>query len=215
MGIAHWARARAGRAGRLFRERLQAPDFDVYVRELARATLFNRVNVLAWCLLPDEVDLVGWPERRDSLARAMAEANRRYTRYYNRATKTRGALFEGRYQSCALDWPELAQAVRSVEALPVRRGLVQKVWHWPWSSAGRRCRKVKSDPLVEEHNLWLFGRHWRSFFYQEYDDELNRKILRCLKAGRPAGNEWFVAGVERFVGRPLAKKRTGPSRRRG
>ena len=210
MGIAHWARSRAGRAGRLFRERLEAPDFDVYVRELARATLLNRVNVLAWCLLPGEVNLVGWPERRDSLARAMAEANRRYTRYYNRATKTRGALFEGRYQSCALDWPELAQAVRSVEALPVRRGLVKKVWHWPWSSAGRRCRKVPRDPLVEEHNLWLFGRHWRSFFYQEYDDELNRKILRCLKAGRPAGDGRFIAAVERIFGRKMMPGKRGP-----
>jgi putative transposase len=210
MWLAHWVRSRAGRAGRLFRDRLTAPDYDVYVRELARATLLNRVRVLAWCLLPDEVNLIGWPERPDSLARALAEANRRYARYYNRATRTKGALFAARYQCCVLDWPELAQAVRAVEAAPVRAGLVNKVWHWPWSSAGRRCRKVKRDPLVAEHNLWLFGRHWRSFFYEEYDEEMERRIRRCLRSGRPAGNEWFVAGVERFTGRKVLRPRRGP-----
>ena len=210
VGVAHWARSRGRRVARLFRDRLEAPDFDVYARELARAALLKGVHVLAWCLLPGEVNLVGWPERRDSLGAALAEANRRYTRYFNRATRTKGALFEGRFKCCALDNPELAQAVRSVELAPVRRGLVNKAWHWPWSSAGRRCHKVRRDPLVAERNLRRFGRHWRSFYYQEFDSVLDRKIERCLKSGRPAGDEWFVAGVERATGSTLARKRPGP-----
>jgi putative transposase len=50
------------------------------------------VKVWAYCLIPNHVHLIAVPQSEDGLARAVAEAHRRYTRQVNFREKWRGFL---------------------------------------------------------------------------------------------------------------------------
>jgi putative transposase len=57
------------------------------------------VTFLGWCLMKNHVHLIAVFESEDSLARAIGEAHRRYTRMKNIAAGVRGYLFQGRFSS--------------------------------------------------------------------------------------------------------------------
>jgi putative transposase len=61
--------------------------------------------------MTNHVHLIAVPEREDSLARAIGEAHRRYTRMKNFAAGVRGYLFQGRFCSCVLDQQHLLAAL--------------------------------------------------------------------------------------------------------
>ncbi len=50
------------------------------------------VQVWAYCLMPNHGHLIAVPESEESLARAMGEAHRRYTRRVNLRERWRGHL---------------------------------------------------------------------------------------------------------------------------
>ena len=68
-----------------------------------------------WVFMTNHVHLIAVPESEDSLARAIGEAHRRYTRMKNFAAGVRGYLFQGRFSSCVLDQQHLLASGRYVE----------------------------------------------------------------------------------------------------
>ena len=83
----------------------------------------------------------------------MGEAHRQYTWRVNRREGVVGYLFQGRFFSCPLDEQHGLAAIRYVERNPVRAGLVEEAWEYPWSSAGFRVGERKTDALVAEVDL--------------------------------------------------------------
>ena len=75
--------------------------------------------------MSNHVHLIAIPERAESLARAIGEAHRRYTRIKNFAAGVRGYLFQGRFNSCVLDQQHLLASGRYVERNPVVAKVVQ------------------------------------------------------------------------------------------
>jgi putative transposase len=78
-------------------------DRRAYLAFMAEEAERFGVTFLAWCLMTNHVHLIAQPEEGDSLARAIGEAHRRYTRMKNFAEGVRGHLFQGRFGSCVLD----------------------------------------------------------------------------------------------------------------
>ena len=58
------------------------------------------VQYLSYCLMNNHVHLIVIPENSKSLARAIGEAHRCYTRMINFRENVRGFLFQGRFYSC-------------------------------------------------------------------------------------------------------------------
>src|SRR3989338_246305 len=77
------------------------------------------VEIWAYCLMPNHVHLITVPDKEDSLAKAIGEAHRRYTRYINFREGWRGHLWQGCFASYPMDDIYLIVAVRYVELNPV------------------------------------------------------------------------------------------------
>ncbi len=76
--------------------------------------------------MPNHVHLIAVPDNEDSLAKAIGESHRRYTRHINFRKGWCGHLWQGRFASYPMDENYLMVAARYVELNPVKAGLVSK-----------------------------------------------------------------------------------------
>jgi REP element-mobilizing transposase RayT len=68
-------------------------DHDAYRRLLAEQAEKARVEIWAYCFMPNHVHLIAVPRDEAGLARAIGEAHRRYTNTINARSGFRGHLF--------------------------------------------------------------------------------------------------------------------------
>jgi putative transposase len=183
-------------------------DRRAYLSFMAEEADRFGVIFLAWCLMTNHVHLIAQPEEDDSLARAIGEAHRRYTRMKNFAEGVRGYLFQGRFSSCVLDQRHLLAAGRYVERNPVRARLVKGASEYMWSSCRYHCGLVESDPLVRGRQLPEIVGDWPAFV-GEWDDEADKVVRQGTRTGRPVGDDTFVDHLEQLAGRILRPKPAG------
>ena len=90
----------------------QKGDYALYRDLMAERCAANGVACWAYCFMPNHVHLILTPTREDGLARAVGEAHRRYTAYFNTRARVTGHLFQGRFSSAALDEAHVLAALR-------------------------------------------------------------------------------------------------------
>ena len=110
-------------------------DYREYINLLSEWCATCRVDIWAYCLMPNHVHLIAVPSSEDGLRRALGETHRRYTRLINFREGWRGHLWQGRFTSFPMDEKYLLCAARYVELNPVRAKLVDKPADYKWSSA--------------------------------------------------------------------------------
>ncbi len=170
-----------------------------------------KVEIWAYCLMPNHVHLIVVPITEEGLRLAIGEAHRRYTRHVNFREKWRGHLWQGRFASFPMDESYLFAATRYVEMNPVRAGIVKRAEKYRWSSAaahlnGRDDELVKVSPLKE-----MIG-DWSAFLSQSIAAREMEGIRRHEQTGRPLGSERFVAKLEKVLGRTLKRMKPGPKK---
>ncbi len=168
------------------------------------------ISFLAWCLMTNHVHLVAIPEDEWSLARGIGEAHRRYTRRINFCEGWSGYLFQGRFHSCPLDGQYLLAAVRYVLRNPVRAGLADKPWDYPWSSARWIVGDALEDPLAIPSETLADIIDWRSFLAG--DTGQLAELRQHTRTGRPLGSEPFIDQIESLIGRVVRPQKRGPKR---
>ncbi len=184
-------------------------DQEIYRDLLAEQACKYGVEVWAYCLMPNHVHLIIVPRDGAGLGRAMGETQRRYTHFVNARARWSGHLFQSRFASVAMDDGHLIAAARYVSLNPVRARLVSRADDWRWSSvrahlSGRDDELVIVKPLLDR--VGDFSMLLRS----DGDDEARFAALRNSEGtGRPLGNADFIAGLERILGRPIARRAPG------
>jgi putative transposase len=177
------------------------------------------VKVLGYCLMSNHVHLIIEPEVEESLGLTIHDTHVTYAQYANKAFGRTGHLFEGRYYSCAMDDDHCVAALRYVEQNPVRAGMVNWPWQYPWSSV--KAHVEGSDPKTILDFEWINARfspiEWKEFIKAPEMDGMIDSIRKGTKSGRPVGNQQFIAGLEKNFGLDLRipkpgrpKKGTGP-----
>jgi putative transposase len=187
--LPHHVTARGNRREPIF---FEDGDQEVYLDLLAEQLRRARVECWAYCLMPNHVHLILCPASADGLGLALGAAHRRWANFINARGRWRGHLFDGRFASVAMDEDHLMAAVRYVALNPVRARLVARAQDWPWSSvrahlAGRDDGVVVVRPVLEQIGAFRAAE----------------------STGRPLGNAQFVAGLERLLGRPIARRAPG------
>lgn len=183
-------------------------DRKEYLHLLKQQGVRFGVRFISYCLMTNHVHLIAIPEKTDSLAHAIGEAHRRYTRMINFRDNVRGYLFQGRFFSCPVCTGEyLFAAVRYVERNPVRAKLVKQAWKYPWSSAAFHSGVIEHDYLVTESSLLFEITDWKQFLRtkSDYTDQLREKS----RTGRPFGPDSFFSTVEKITGRDARPKPPG------
>ena len=175
---------------------------------LAEQMRLARVSVWAYCLMPNHVHLILTPEDEAGMGRAMGAAHRRWANFVNARGRWRGHLFEGRYKSSVMDEAHLMAAVRYVALNPVRARLVAKAEDWPWSSvrahlAGRDDGLVSVAPVLERYG------DFAELMRTDADDPAFAAIRASEATGRPLATAEFIAGLERILRRPIARRAPG------
>lgn len=188
-------------------------DYRAYLELMAHWCRKCGVEVWAWCLMPNHVHIIAVPQQEQSLARAIGEAHRRYTRRINFRQGWRGHLWQERFGSFPMDENYLLAAARYVEMNPVVAGLVEKPWDYAWSSAKAHV-DGKDDILVKVEPLLELAGNWRNFLSTESEIDVD-SLRKHERSGRPLGKDSFVEELERGLKRPLRPQRPGPKKKRG
>lgn len=204
-GIPHHVTQRGNRRQQTF---FCDDDYRAYLALMAEWCDKCGVEIWSWCLMPNHVHLIAVPASENSLARAIGEAHRRYTRHINLREGWRGHLWQERFASFPMDITHLFAATRYVEMNPVAAGLVQRPEDYPWSSA-RAHLSGTDDPLVKGSPLRKMVGNWREFLTLTDEEEL-KLLKQHERSGRPLGGEAFVQRVETELARILRPQKRGP-----
>ncbi|MGE5545099.1 MAG: transposase [Bacillota bacterium] len=208
-GLPHHITQRGNRRQLTF---LREEDYKTYLYLMADWCSKHKVDIWAYCLMPNHVHLIAVPPSKEDLTKAIGEAHRRYTCQVNSREGWKGHLWQGRFYSFPLAESHLYAVARYIELNPVRAGLTEVPWHYPWSSAhahltGQDDMLVKVGPLLE-----MFG-DWQAYLAQGLSETEAEIIRRHERTGRPLGDENFLASLEQTLGQELKPRKRGPKPR--
>jgi len=189
-------------------------DFLLYMALMAEWCHRCRVEIWAYCLMPNHVHLIAVPTTPDGLRRAIGEAHRRYTLEVNRREGWSGHLWQGRFASFVMDDRYTLAAARYVEMNPVRAGLVARAGDYPWSSAqahllGRDDALTAAAPLLAQVD------GWSAFLAQGAQADVDDQLRKHESTGRPLGSDAFVDYLEGLLNRTLRPLKSGPAPKSG
>jgi putative transposase len=160
-------------------------DYALYLEIAAEIFSEARVEVWAYCLMPNHVHLILAPETEAGLARALAATHQRYAWRINQRQGWTGHLWQGRFGSFPMDETYLLLCARYVGLNPVRAGLVAKAVDWPWSSV-RAHLAGRSDPLLTPAPLTrLIGQEMPNFFDVDVSSTCRQRFHESLDTGSP------------------------------
>src|ERR1041385_3969862 len=205
-GCPHHVTQRGNRREPIF---FESGDQEIYRDLLAEHCARASVAVWAYCLMPNHVHLILTPQDETGLARAVGDAHRRYTIFVNARGRWQCHLFQSRFASVAMDEAHLIAAVRYVSLNPVRVRLVARAEDWPWSSVRAHLARG-DDALVQVAPVLARVADFAALIASDADDELAFGQLRAAEGtGRPLGNAEFIEGLERILGRRIARRAPG------
>jgi putative transposase len=205
-GLPHHVTQRGNRRQRTF---FSAADFALYKRLLREWSEHWKVEVWAYCLMPNHLHLIVRPPSQEALTRTLAETHRRYSRYVNWRENWRGFLWQGRFGSFPMDEIHLHRAVRYVLLNPVVAGLASSAAAWPHSSAAAHLG-LRGDEVVDLAALDRRISDWRGLLAELVSTPDADEIELHQRTGRPLGEPAFVDALEERLGRRLRRRRPGP-----
>ena len=205
-GIPHHITQRGNRRQKVF---FCDEDYETYIKLVSHFCVQDNVEVWAYCLMPNHVHLVLVPNNPVTLAHAIGEAHRRYTRYINFRENWKGYLWQGRFTSFPMDESYLYSAVRYVELNPVKARLVDAPETWRWSSARAHLQK-KDDDIVTVNPMLQRVRNWPAYLAETNAYEREDLIRLHTRTGRPLGSDSFIDQLEVLCGRSLRPLKPGP-----
>jgi putative transposase len=184
-------------------------DYALYRDLLAENCRAAKVDVWAWCLMPNHVHLILVPSDPDGLRRALARVHRAYAGVIQARRKRTGHFWQGRFGAVAMDEAHLAAALRYVSLNPVRARLVERAQDWRWSSTRAHLRG-KDDGLTELAPIRDRFPRFGDLLDITPEQDLFAPLRAAESIGRPLGNDRFLARIERLTGRALKPGKRGP-----
>ena len=208
-GYPHHITQRGNRRQDVF---FQESDYHYYLKQLKSNCDKQGVDIWAYCLMTNHVHLIVNPKEESSLAKAIGETHKHYTKMVNTRERWSGYLWQGRFASFPMDESYLLRAAAYVELNPVVAGMVKNPWDYPYSSVHAHLSgKDELDIINPDHLLDLVG-DWKLYLSQSQGDKVT-DLQKHTRTGRPLGAEGFVQMAEKIVSRVLSKGRPGPKKK--
>ncbi len=202
--IAHHITQRGVRSMNIF---YKHEDYLYYKEILQIQCKLHKVDIISYCLMTNHIHLIAIPRSKDSLAKAIGETHRLYTRKINFEQQVRGHLFQERFYSTPLDDTHLLNAIKYVEQNPVQAKMVNYPWEYKYSSALKRLNLVKEDSLLSTCKSIEEIVNYKEFLQETSEDTMLEEKTRT---GKPCGDENFYDKIKAITGIDYTKKKTGP-----
>jgi putative transposase len=200
---------------------LDDEDRRAYLVALRESAAAQRVALLAYSLLDDQVHLLLVPPAADSLGRMLQALGRRYGAAFNRRHGRSGTLWDGRFRATVLEpRAHLLDAMRCIEQAPQRAGTAERAVDWPWSSAAHHVGR-RRDPLLSDPPLyWALGNTpferelaWQHLLEEALPAALFEPLAEAVLKGWAFGSGTFIAELAGSTARPLLPRPRGRPRR--
>ena len=207
-GHAHYMiqRAHGSLAGRgVFAD---AADRATYTAALREAAAAERVQVHAYALLDDEVQLLATPAEATALGRMVQALARRYGSAYNRRHQHRGSLWDGRFR-CAVLEPGATRlaALQLVDGRSAEGGV---------TSASHRTGGAREPLLTDPPEVWALGNTpfereaaYRALLAQGLPASQAEALRQAALGGWAAGSSAFASAVAEACARPARPRTRG------
>ncbi len=189
-------------------------DYEAFLGCLVEGLRRYRVDLLAWCIMPNHWHLVVRPRG----ARQLQEFMRWITvthvrRHHAHHDEDSGHLYQGRYKHfCVEEDSYFLTLCRYVEANPLRAGLCRRADAWAWSSLHQRVNRQPLPPLAQ----WPMPRprDWLGLVNETMEAPELKRMREHVVRDRPLGTTAWVRrmaaaqGVEQTLNR--RGRRAGP-----
>ena len=204
-GFPHHIIQRGNRRQKVF---FNEEDYSEYLKLLDNYSHRCKVNILAYCLMPNHIHLIATPHEDGNLAQAIGETHRNYTRFINFREKWRGYLWQGRFSSYVLDERYLLAVTRYILLNPVKAKITKKPWDYEWSST-KHHMGIANSSLVKDSLLRGLIGNWKDFLNTASDTDDVRLLQLHERTGRPLGDNTFIEKLESLLKINLKKKKAG------
>lgn len=138
------------------------PESPNQVRPLWRSDLYDKINLIAYCLVPNHFHLMVKQTVKEAIAKFMQALSNSYVRYFNEKYERFGPLFQGRYKAVLVkDDSYLLHLTRYIHSNPldlkeVRPRGRSDLIEYPYSSYG--------DYLGKRKKSWIHPKEILAFF---------------------------------------------------
>ena len=187
-------------------------DYKTYLRYLSKYSDRFRLQILSYCLMPNHIHLIAIPKDEGSLARAIGETHRNYTRMINFREDWRGYLWQGRFSSYVLDERYFLLATRYILLNPVKAKIVKKAEEYKWSSIRHHLKREKIS-FINDELLQSLVADWDAYLKIEIEQSDVKMLKLHEGTGRPLGNNLFIEKLEKLLDVDLRKKKPGRKRK--
>ncbi|MDP1854153.1 MAG: transposase [Candidatus Omnitrophota bacterium] len=115
---------------------LDEEDYSYFIKLLREYSQRASLSIYHWVLMPNHYHIVTAIEEPEKISSVMAGLGRSYACYHHRKHKTAGYLWQGRFKSQPIQKELYLMACgRYVERNPVKAGIIEAAWEYPYSSA--------------------------------------------------------------------------------
>ena len=187
-------------------------DYLYYKELLLTQSKKHNVKIISYCLMTNHVHIIAIPKDKESLAKAIGETHRLYTRKINFEQKVKGHLFQERFYSTPLDETHFLYALRYVEQNPVKAFMVKYPWDYKYTSCLKRLDLVKTDKLLSGYEPIDTIINYKEFLLQTTNDRI---IQEKTKTGKPCGDNDFYDKIKLLTGIDYKNKKAGRPKKDG
>ncbi|MEX0618220.1 MAG: transposase [Pseudohongiellaceae bacterium] len=185
--------------------------YRYYLNRLRNALGPYQIQLHAYALLPNEVQLLVTPLTPAAVPRFIKAINKSYAHYYNIRFNHPGALFNARFRSSLVQADQyLLECQKYIENSPVFAGLSRCPGTWEWCSYctnafGGHGRLL--SPHLEysrlhrarcNHYQW-----YRAYIDAPFSEDRLKRLRSLLRSGCPLVNEGFSGRAVRAIRRSV------------
>ena len=189
-------------------------DRQTYLNLLAVYAQRHSLHIWAYCLMDNHVHILAVPETESALSRGIGVTNLVYTQYLNHKRNQSGRVWQNRFFSCVVgDDKYLWAVVRYIERNPVKACLTKTPESYRWSSA--KAHLTRAENAMLSSPSWLREPDRANYveFVRDKNDEIEEKLRKATRTGRPFGPETFIDELESRLELILRAKKTGRPRK--
>lgn len=187
-------------------------DYLYFIDLLCEYSARSALRIYHWVIMPNHYHLILELDEPEKISSVMAGIGRSCTCYHHRKYKSAGYLWQGRFKSQPIQKElYLTACGRYIERNPVKAGMVDNAWDYPYSSVGYYVFGNK-DIVTKESPLFSdFGStpQERQDGYREFLKSFNEEEEALF------ANIEFPRGSQEFINRLIKEDGRFFPRRQG
>lgn len=145
-------------------------EFPLLRINLLNGNLYEQVDLLAFCLMPNHFHLLVKQKSKDGITKLMHQLTTAYSMYFNKKNERVGALFQGKFKACMVESDEyLLHLSRYIHQNPQEESITLE--DFPWSSYASYLGNNRLEWLKPNEILNYFSSKNKNFTYRGFVED--------------------------------------------